>query len=257
MSAPIKGRFVWHELMTSDPAGAQKFYSTVVGWGTAPWQNDAAYTLWMNGQSAVGGCMALPGELSSMGIPPHWLSHIGSPNVDQTCAEIGQLGGTVRHGPDEVPNVGRFAVVADPQGAVFSIYTPASAPPAADGTPKVGEFSWHELAATDPDQGFQFYRAVFGWEKTGDFDMGPMGIYQMFGFGGVPMGGIFKKPAEVPVANWLPYAKVNSADQAAEAAKANGGQIIQGPIEVPGGDRVAIGMDPQGAAFAVHSGKDG
>jgi uncharacterized protein len=255
MSETPRGRFVWHELMSTDPKNAQTFYQKVVGWTTAPFGDDGSYTLWMNGQAPVGGVMELPQELKAMNVPSNWLTYIGTPNVDATAEEVKKRGGTVQRDPQDIPGVGRFAVVSDPQGAVFALYSSESPAPPASATPAVGEFSWHELATTDPKGSFDFYAAVFGWEKTGDFDMGPMGVYQMYGFGGVPMGGIYRKPDEVPVSNWLPYAKVTNADEAAATAKASGGQILQGPIEVPGGDRVAIGMDPQGAVFAVHSAK--
>jgi predicted enzyme related to lactoylglutathione lyase len=251
----IRGRFVWHELMTTDPAGAQRFYSQVVGWTTAPFPGEPSYTIWQVGGAGVGGCMAMPPELRAKNVPSNWLAYIGSPNVDDTSAEVTRLGGTVQREPMEIPDVGRFAVIMDPEGAVFAIFTPSREGGGRTGAPVLGDFSWHELASTNPKAGFQFYRSLFGWERTGDFDMGPMGVYEMFGIGGVPMGGIYPKPAEVPVSNWLPYAKVASADQSAATAKEQGGTILQGPIEVPGGDRVAIGMDPQGAIFAVHSGK--
>jgi predicted enzyme related to lactoylglutathione lyase len=249
----LRGRFVWHELMTTDPSAAQKFYPKVIGWTTAPFPGDPSYTLWQTGGSGVGGCMALPAELRARKVPSSWLTYLGTPNVDATCAELKRLGGSVQQDPMEIPDVGRLAVVMDPQGAVFAIFTPSREGVGRTGTPVLGDFSWHELATTDPKAGFAFYQSLFGWDRTGDFDMGEMGRYEMFGIGGVPIGGIYPKPAEVPVSNWLPYAKVASADQAASIAKAEGGTILQGPVEVPGGDRVAIGMDPQGAVFAVHS----
>ena len=147
-----------------------------------------------------------------------------------------------------------MAVLADPQGTVFAVYTPEAPTPSSD-TPALGEFSWHELATTDPAAALGFYSALFGWEKTNSFDMGPeSGLYQMYGWGGKSMGGIYKKPADMPAPpNWLPYAMVANADQAAARATAAGGQIVNGPMEVPGGDRIAVILDPQGAAFAVHS----
>jgi predicted enzyme related to lactoylglutathione lyase len=255
MADSLKGRFVWHELMTTDPKGAQAFYPAVTGWAAAPWGNDGKYSLWMNGEAPVGGCMALPGEVQAAGIPAHWLTYIGTPDLDRTCAEIKQLGGAIMREPETIPDVGRFAVVTDPQGGVFCLYTPASPRPGADQPPRVGDFSWHELATTNPAGALAFYGSLFGWEQTSEFDMGPMGTYHLYGIGGVPMGGIYPKPADVPVSNWLPYARVSSADGAADTIKSTGGRVLQGPVEVPGGDRIAVAMDPQGAVFAVHSSK--
>jgi hypothetical protein len=133
-------------------------------------------------------------------------------------------------------------------------HTPA-ADMAPDAPPLPGAFSWHELATTDPEGGWTFYSALFGWEKMGEFDMGPSGLYREFGYGGQMVGGIYLKPAQTPVSNWLPYARVSSADDAAAAAGLQGGTVILGPMEVPGGDRIAVMRDPQGAVFAVHAAK--
>ena len=247
------GQFVWHECMTSDPAGARAFYTAVVGWGTQAWGSDGAYTIWMNGSAPVGGCMALPDEVKAAGAPPHWLSYIGTPDVDATCRKAASLGGRVLRPAADIPGVGRFAVVADPAGAAFCVFSGAGDPPGHDGPPSRGDFSWHELATPDPAGALAFYGALFGWKTTGEFDMGPAGTYHMFGLGDATLGGIYAKPPEVPVANWLPYAKVESADAAAATATARGAKIMMGPMEVPGGDRIAVGMDPQGAVFAVHS----
>lgn len=250
-----RGQFVWHECLTSDPAGALKFYSGVVGWGTQPWGPDGSYTLWLNGEAPVGGCMALPDEVKRAGAPPHWLSYIGTPDVDATCKDATARGGKVLKKPESVPTVGRFAVLADPAGAVFCAFTAEGDPPGHDGPAGVGEFSWHELATTDPAGALEFYGDLFGWDKMGEFDMGPMGTYTLFGLKGIQMGGIMPKPEPVPVSNWQPYAMVESADAAAARAKAGGATLMIEPMEVPGGDRIAVGRDPQGAIFALHSSK--
>ena len=98
---------------------------------------------------------------------------------------------------------------------------------------------------------------LFGWNKTGDFDMGDMGVYQTYGRGEQQLGGMWTKPADLPMPpNWLYYIRVPNVDEAAERVKALGGQVLNGPMDVPGGDRIAQCMDPQGAAFAVHSRAD-
>jgi predicted enzyme related to lactoylglutathione lyase len=253
MPTVLPGRFTWHELLTSDPTAAQAFYNAVVGWGTAPF-GDEGYQMWMNGQTPAGGFMELPAEVKTLGVPPHWLTYISTPDADATARRAEQMGGKILKGPEVVPTVGRFIIIADPQGAVFALYQPDN-DMAPDSMPVPGEWSWHELATTDREGAFKFYSSLFGWVKTGDMDMGEDGIYQMYGLGEVPMGGIYNKPQGVPVANWLPYAMVPNADDAAATATKLGGTILHGPMEVPGGDRVAAMMDPQGAAFAVHSRK--
>jgi uncharacterized protein len=252
--AVSRGTFVWHDLMTTDPKAAIAFYSKVVGWGTQDWEGPSPYTMWTTGSDMVGGVMQLPPDAQS---PPHWLGYVSTANVDDAVGAATNLGATVLHPATDIPTVGRFAVLSDPQGAAFAIYSSSNpTPPPADPTPKAGEFSWHELATTDPEAGFDFYQKLFGWQKTEAMDMGAEGVYQMFGFDGIPFGGIYRKPAQMPgPPAWCHYAKVDDVEKAVEAVKAAGGQVINGPMEVPGGDMIAQGIDPQGAMFAVHASK--
>lgn len=256
MSDIPKGRFVWYDLMTTDPKGAQSFYKDVIGWGTAPFDGPMPYTMWTNGETPIGGVNDLPDDAKKSGAPPHWLSYVATPNVDDTVAQAKGLGAQVMVAPQDIPTVGRFAILADPMGAAFAVFTPASESPGHDGPPEKGEFSWHELTTDDPEKAWDFYSALFDWEKTDSFDMGPeQGPYQMYGRAGegMPLGGIFKRPKEMPANAWLYYARVDDVHETVEKVKAKGGQVLNGPMEVPGGDFVAQCMDPQGSAFAVHS----
>ncbi len=253
MAETLLGSFVWCELMTTDTSAAESFYRNVVGWTTVPFSPDGSYKIF-NTAAGVGvaGMMQLPADAQQGGAPPHWLMYVGTPDVEATAMRIAQLGGRVIKQPAEIPDGGRFAVVADPYGAVFGIFQPPANRPG----PKrggVGDFSWFELYTPNPDRAWTFYSAIFGWEKTSALDMGEMGLYQMFGRGGgVSNGGIMQPPPGAPAA-WMPYAMVKDAKAAAAAAMANGGTIINGPREVPAGDWIAQGMDPQGAVFSVHS----
>ena len=250
------GRFVWYELMTSDPAAARIFYTKLTGWKTQPWDaGPTPYTMWMNGDTSVGGVMQLPDEARQQGAPPHWLAYITTPNVDDTVTNASNRGGRLLHGPMDIPTVGRIAVLADPPGAVFAAHTAAGEAPGHDGPWRVGEFSWRELGTTDPAAAFEFYSGLFGWVKTDAMDMGPGGTYQMFGRSkDRSMGGVYKKPAEMPGPSaWLLYIHVDSVDTRAGLIKELGGQVLNGPMDVPGGDRIAQCLDPQGAAFAIYS----
>lgn len=255
MADQLLGSFVWCELMTTDMAGAESFYKNVVGWNPAPFAPDGSYIVFNKpGGSGAGGMMLLPESAKQMGAPPHWLMYVGTPDVDATAMRIAQLGGRVLKQPADIPNTGRFAVVSDPTGAMFAIFKPAAEMAGQTRGPLgPGDFSWFELYTPNPDAAWRFYSTLFGWEKTSAMDMGEMGVYQMFGRGGgIPNGGIMKPPPGAPAA-WMPYALVNDAKAAAAAAVANGGQIVNGPMEVPGGDWIAQGIDPQGAMFSVHS----
>jgi hypothetical protein len=249
----LRGRFIWHELLTSDPGAAAAFYKKVVGWKTQAWPEDPNYTLLLAGTRGVGGLMQLPEEAKAMGAPPHWLSYVGTPDTDATSARLQALGGKVLKTPWDVPTVGRVAVVQDPHGAVFGLFTPSQ--PSGGGATTLGEFSWHELMTDDQAAALAFYADLFGWQTTESMDMGPeMGTYDMFGLDGVSMGGIMRRPPNVP-ANWLPYAMIPDSRKAAPIIKSLGAQILNGPMEVPGGDLIAQCLDPQGAAFALHSRK--
>ncbi len=255
----IRGRFMWYELLTRDPGSAIDFYADVVGWGTQEWEGgESPYTMWTANEAPVGGVMELPREAVDAGAPPHWLAYIGTPDVDATLARANELGASPIWGPLDVPTVGRMAGVCDPQGAVFAVYTPAT-PPAEDETPpSQGRFSWHELATTDWEAAWGFYSELFGWVKTDAMDMGEGNMYQMYGRGSFPLGGMYNKPPEVPgPAAWMLYAMVPDVNAAVEAVREEGGQVLNGPMEVPGGDLVAQCMDPQGAAFAVHAAAGG
>ena len=253
----LRGRFLWCELMTTDPEAAEGFYAAVVGWGTQAYTGlENPYTMWMKGETPVGGLMTLPAEARAGGAPPNWMSYVGTPDADATVARAQSLGGTLELGPREIRGTGRFAVLSDPQGAVFAVLQPADEGAMAEGPPEVLDFSWRELATTDAAGAVAFYTELFGWEKQSASEMGPMGVYQEFGRAGTPLGGIFSKPKDVPApSHWLVYAKVKDIRSAAETVKNLGGTILNGPMEIPGGDLVCQLRDPQGAVFALHQAK--
>ena len=247
-NADIRGKVLWHELLTTDTAAAAAFYPKVL-----PWRSQASsmpgYTLWLAGQAQVGGLMALPPEAA--GTPPHWLIYVGTPNVDATAEHAQRLGAKVWKAATDIPNVGRFAVLADPQGATFALFTPA---PGGGGGPAPGPgvFSWHELATTDVAAAVAFYGELFGWTKGPGHDMGPMGIYQIIERFGAQIGGICNVQGPATPPSWLSYVQVTDSGRAVAAAKGAGGRLLHGPMEVPGGSWIALFMDPQGGAFAVH-----
>ena len=252
--ADFKGRFVWYELMSNDLAAARAFYGQVVGWGATDSQMpNMTYWLFTQGEEQVAGLMDIPPEARAMGAPPSWLGYIAVDDVDAASAAVAAAGGSVLHPTTEIPNMLRFTVVADPGGAVFGLLqgldpNPPQELPSQEAPGRVG---WHELYAGDGAAAFDFYSRVFGWEKKDTMDMGEMGVYQMFGLGDVTLGGMMTKPPEMPMAVWGYYFNVGSVEQAAERVRAAGGQVIQGPMEVPGGQFILQGVDPQGAHFAL------
>lgn len=249
-----RGRFLWYELMTTDVETAVDFYSGLIGWTTQAWEGgDQPYTMWMSGDAPVGGVMELPADAAAAGAPPHWLAYIGTPDLDATVARAGELGANVIVPTMDISEVGRMTILGDPQGAVFAAYQPANEQPP-EGPPAVGRFSWHELITSDREAGWAFYSELFGWDTVEEMDMGEAGIYHVYGRpGGAPLGGIMNRPPDAPpVSAWTLYVRIPDCDAAVEAVKAAGGQLLIGPMEVPGGDRIAQFLDPQGAVFAVH-----
>jgi predicted enzyme related to lactoylglutathione lyase len=251
------GRFVWYELLTSDVPGAIAFYTETVGWKTQAWET-GDYTMFVGSQGPLGGLTRLPEAAKQMGAPPYWQANIEVANVDETIDKVKQLGGKVFHAED-VPTVGRLAIIADPQGAVVAVFTPATAMASHD-VARPGEFSWHELYTTDHEAAFEFYRQIAGWERLGEFDMGPMGKYLLWGRGGKQLGGMMTKPKDMKTPDgrdippsWLYYVTTEDLDAALARAKAKGATVINGPMEVPGGQRIVQLLDPQGAAIALVS----
>lgn len=248
----MTGKFFWYELMTSDPEAARKFYGDVVGWGIQD-SGKEGYQLFTVGEGrGVSGLMALPDEVREEGGKPCWLGYIAADDVDDAVEELEDEGGEVHKEPFEVPGVIRLSVVADPQGAAFVIakgLMENPPPELAAGTP--GTVGWHELYAEDAEEAFEFYESMFGWTKTEAMDMGPDGVYQMFATGGPTVGGMMDKPEQVPVPCWLFYFNVPELDAAVARINAGGGSIVVGPMEVPGGQWIVQGIDPQGAHFAL------
>lgn len=247
-----RGRFAWYALLTDDLPSARAFYTALMGWKESPWC-EGTYDFWTAGEAAVAGALRLPDEAHAAG--PHWLGYVAVDDVDATVRRAERLGGKVLKAPADLPNMGRFAVLADPQGAAFAV----SAITAADGNCAAGDhFVWNELNSTDAATAWKFYAELFGWVETGSFSMGPeWGTYTMFG--DAPhraMGGMFDgaRVSGTP-ASWVYCLRVADADEAARRVAALGGKVLHGPADIPAGSgRVAHCMDPRGARFAIASG---
>lgn len=252
----ILGRHVWSELMTTDMKAAAAFYGEVLGWTSAPMPSpDMPYWRFQrSGGAGVAGLMERP---AGMDMPPFWSMYVAVPKFEDAVAHIKRLGGGELSPVVDVPTVGRMQMLKDPQGAAFYIIQPEPRENPPDRDPEVGEASWLELMTTDRPAATKFYQEVFGWQPTEAMDMGDMGTYQMFNRGPRMIGGMMNKPkemAQVPP-HWAIYFRVPDIKAAEERVRANGGKILNGPMEVPGGDWILNAMDPQGATFSLHSKK--
>jgi hypothetical protein len=251
--AGYHGRFAWYELITTDRAAASAFYTRVVGWDVLDESRpDLAYTLFCSGATPVSGLMDLPEEATRMGATARWMGYVSVDDLNAAIDRLRRLGGKVYVPPTDT-NIGRIAVVADPQNATLALVEGLR-----DGQPKPpepgkpGRVGWHELLATDHAKAFGFYEELFGWQKVGS-DSGSTTAYQVVRADeDVMIGGMFDKRPTDPVPFWLFYFNIGDIDAASERVEAAGGQVFEGPVELPGGSWVARCRDPQGAAFALQ-----
>jgi predicted enzyme related to lactoylglutathione lyase len=253
-TSTVLGRPLWYELMTTDMTAAKAFYETVVGWTSAPFEGASQpYTMFhRSGGMPAAGVVAVP---EGVGAPPFWAMYVGVTKLEDAVAHITRLGGSECSPVIAIPTIGRMQMVKDPQGACFYVYEPATTDFPPEGPAEVGDASWHELMTTDAPAAMAFYQEVFGWQPGDAMDMGPAGKYQMFNRPHGMIGGMMNKPPElanVPP-NWQIYFRVPDIASAVERITANGGQILNGPMEVPGGSQIVNAMDPQGAAFSLHA----
>ena len=252
--AQILGRHVWSELMTTDVKGAEDFYKKVVGWTAEPFSNSPNQYIQFkrSGGAGAAGLMERP---QGMNMPPFWSMYIAVPDLDEAVKNVKRLGGGELSEVITVPTIGRMQLLRDPQGAAFYVIQPEPRDNPPDREPEAGEASWIELMTTDAAAAEKFYQELFGWQPGEAMDMGEMGKYHIFNRGSRMMGGMMNKPpamAQVPP-NWGIYFMVPDINAAVERVKANGGQVLNGPIQVPGGSWILNAMDPQGAAFSLHA----
>jgi uncharacterized protein len=255
----VQGHLIWYELMTPDAEASKAFYDSVVGWqfGEPVAEFQGYRMIGRSDGGFAGGVLPLTDEMQQHGARPTWLGYIGVDDVDTTVASIEQAGGKVLMPARDLPNVGRIALVADPQGAPFYVMKPIPREGHEDeqsdvfSVDQAQRVRWNELATTDPEAALDFYRTQFGWSQEGDMDMGEMGKYRFIQNRGTTIGAVMLKPAQLPVSMWTYYFGVEGIDRAVEAIRSGGGQVLNGPMEIPGGEFAVNAMDPQGASFGL------
>jgi uncharacterized protein len=247
------GSFIWYELLTTDPDAAAGFYGSVVGWSFADsGVPDMDYRILSYDGDSVGGMMALPAGAEEKGMRPGWLGYIGVDDVDAAIDRLNEAGGSVHMEAQDIPNVGRIAMVADPQRVPFYLMQPANDGDSSAFSPSaLGRVAWNELVTTDQNAALDFYCGHYGWERAGAMPMGEMGDYVFIAHHGQPIGAVMNQAPSQPRAMWNFYVRVGEIDAAVERVKAGGGEVLDGPMEVPGGDFVVVGRDPQGAGFGL------
>lgn len=259
-----RGSWIWYELMTSDPEGAKAFYEPITGWQMTTGHGDTSDYGFLTAPDGamVGGLLRLTEAMTSGGARPCWIGYLSAGDTDAAVRDIEAAGGKCLMPPQDIAMAGRVAMVADPGGAPFYVMTPKP-PEGAEGvssafqaTKNPGHCGWNELMAADPARETRFYTERFGWTLPEPMDMGEYGKYQFVAADGVTVGAIMGLMPGSPAPMWNHYFWVPSIAKAKAAIESGGGTVVNGPMEVPGGDWIVQGLDPQGAVFSLVGGAD-
>jgi hypothetical protein len=238
------GKFVWFECVTPDADKAKAFYGEVLGWKVQEHpMGDRSYAMIAVDGAPVGGYAEPQG-----GAPPHWTSYVSVQDCDATAKKVVKAGGKLLVESFDVPEVGRMAMLADPQGASFWLLQ-SIGDDAADAPSTEGRFHWNELWAKDGNEAASFYADVLGYQIK-EMPM-PTGAYHVLERDGVPRGGIMTSPRSDVPPMWLPYVTVEDCDATVKRAEKLGAEVQAPPSDIPEVGRFAILTDPIGATFAI------
>jgi len=247
-----QGRFVWRDLMTTDIETSQEFFQKLLGWDTEVFDMgpNGTYTMFkLRDAPTFGGITQLDG---SHGALPHWLSYISMDDVDDFCVRASEMGATVAVEPGDIPGIGRFAVLADRQGANFSVFSEpvkSAVDEPGEGNLPHGAVVWNELMTGDVEAATAFYTRMFDWDsEVADVGIGP---YTLLRNGSTLVAGMNKKPDDMPVSAWTIYFEAADIDKAVERVGELGGQILFPVMEIPRTGRITWATDPAGAVFGM------
>lgn len=242
----LPGKFVWFEHLSHDPKKAQAFYAEALGWTARGFQmGEGTYDMIYAGDKMLGGYSA-PADDE----PAHWMSFVSVEDVDEVVKRAVEGGGKVITGPYEVPGIARRAIIADPQGAVVSLFSSYADDPPDAYAAKQGEFFWNELCTTDPEKAVAFYEKVIGYTHE-SMDATDGGKYRVLSLGGVGRGGVSGRLDQGAAPHWMPYVYADDPDQTIARAKELGGVAVVEPTDIPDIGRFSVLRDPTGAVLAV------
>lgn len=247
INTPQPGTFCWIELATTDPRAALTFYSNVFGWSVreSSMGENGSYWIFQKNERDCASMYEQMADERAKGYPPHWTSYIGVERIEASLDHLRELGGSVLHGPFDVRELGRMAIVLDAQGAMFCLWE-AKQSVGVRIRDEVNTLCWNELATRDPEAALLFYRSFAGWEMQGSPD------YVEIHHQGHGIGGIRKmRDEETAPPNWSPYFMVEDCDAATAAIEKHGGRTCMPPTTLHGG-RFAVFTDPQGALFSIY-----
>lgn len=248
-----EGTPIWYELLTNDAAASTRFYEEVVGWKVHPAQPGAAmdYRMIDTGQGFVGGLMPLNDQMRTNGARPTWLFYIGVDDVDATVKKAETAGASVLMKPFDLPDVGRIAMIADPQGVpLYVMRGTSSENSTVFDRHALRKCSWNELYTPDQAAANTFYSRVFGWTYPDKMAIPGAGDYVMAAVRDTIIGATMTQPAGAP-RGWQFYFRIADIEAAAARVKKAGGTVHAGPMDVPGGDRVIVASDTEGVPFGL------
>lgn len=257
-----RGAFIWYELMTDDAAGAKAFYDAVVGWdidaGNSAPEGSMDYRMIKRSDGGfAGGVLVLTPDMLANGARPGWFGYVHVPDVDQAAQTVVDAGGPIHMGPQDMPGVGRIAMVADPQGATLYLMTPTPPPDNPDAKSdvfdyaKAQHFRWNELWTSDQQAAVTLYTELFGWTQEGAMPMGPMGDYLFIQHDGVGIGAIGRAQPDGEGPRWQHFVGVDDIDRACTAVTEGGGKLLGEPQQIPGGEYSVYAHDPRGATIGL------
>jgi uncharacterized protein len=242
----LPGKFVWFEHLSNDTATARKFYEPLFGWHTEMMaMGDTRYPMILNGGAGIGGYGA-----ASAGARNAWRSYLSVSDVDAAHAAALAAGAKSLTSPMDYGPVGRGSTVADPTGAVVSLWKSAQGDQPDVAQAPNGAWCWNELWTTDDAKALTFYERAFGYSHD-SMDMGPQGTYYMLKKDGLSRAGLMRATNDKAPSMWLPYVAVANCDATAAKAKSLGGQVALAPQDIPGVGRFTIMVDTVGAAVAA------
>ena len=254
------GMPIWYELLTSDVDAAKRFYGDIVGWTTTAFPSPGGgmqYNIFNVGETGVAGLAELPDGAPTGG--PAWLSYFYVADVDASVTEVEKAGGKTHMPPTDLPGVGRIALLNDPQGVLFYVMTPDPAMGDQENScfsaTLPGRCSWNELVTSDQKAALPFYSSLLGWTSKEAMPMGEMGDYTFIDCGDVRLGAMMDRASPEQPLKWTFYFAIPDVDAAVDKVKAHGGTVIMGPMDVPGGQRIILAVDPQGASVGFVSGE--
>jgi len=244
----IPGKFVWHNLVTSDGEAARQFYGELFGWEFDV-RDDGRYSVITFRGRNLGGIL----DASKDGNAPkrgHWLSAMSVASLDASLTAVEEAGGKQLEAPIDVSGVGRVVTVEDADGALLHLlFSDHGDPP--DVEPPVHTWLWHELLANHADRALEFYESAFGY-RAEPLKKNPSSEYRVLWSSGDARAGILQNPFEKTRSAWIPYVRVDDPAALAERVTELGGSVVIAPRPDVRDGTLALVLDPSGAPLALQ-----